>query len=66
MFIDTQEGYEKYQKAQNNCDMLNGTVNRMFVTDDKDELPRLYEGAKYYLDRIYEYGKARMEWLMQQ
>lgn len=66
MYIDTPEGYEHYQRAHNDYDMLKGAVYRMFITDDKEELSRLYEGAKYYLDRVYDYGQTRMEWLIQQ
>lgn len=62
MYMDTPEGYEEYQKAHTYYDMLKGDINRIFVTDDKEELPRLYEGAKYYLDLIYAYGHKRMDW----
>lgn len=65
MYIDTPEGYEHYQKAHNDYDMLKGAINRMFVTDDKEELPRLFAGAKYYLDRIYEYGNSMVDWKKQ-
>lgn len=60
MYMDTPEGYKRYQKASNDYDMLKGCVNRLFVTDDSAELPRLYESAKYYLDRIYNYGIDRL------
>lgn len=49
------------QKAINNYDMLKGCVNRMFVTDDKEELPRLYGAAIYHLGQIYKYGESRFE-----
>lgn len=42
-------------------DMLEGCINRMFVTDDRDELPKLYESAKYYLDRIHEMAGRRLD-----
>lgn len=62
MYVDTLEGYKEYQKAINDYDMLKGAVNRIFITDDKEELPRMYESAKYYLDLIYAYGCKRMDW----
>ncbi len=62
MYMSTLEGHKEYQKAHNDYDMLKGCINRIFITDDKEELPRLYEGAKYYLDLIYEYGHKRMDW----
>lgn len=49
-----------YQEAGNNYDMLKGCVNRMFVTDDKEELPQLHQGALYYLGLIYQYGVDRL------
>lgn len=50
-----------YQTASNDYDMLKGCINRMFVTDDKEELPRLYGGAIYYLGQIYRYGENRLQ-----
>ena len=41
-----------YQEAGNNYDMLKGCVNRIFVTDDKDELVSLYAGALHYLSPL--------------
>lgn len=49
-----------HQKASNDYDMLKGCVNRMFVTDDKEELPKLHQGALYYLGLIYQYGVDRL------
>ena len=48
-----------YQEASNNYDMLKGCVNRIFVTDDKDELVSLYAGALHYLSLLFLYGKER-------
>lgn len=50
-----------YQSASNEYDMLKGCINRMFVTDDKEELPKLYGGAIYHLGQIYKYGEKRLE-----
>lgn len=49
-----------YQDASNEYDMLKGCVNRMFVTHDKEELPRLRQGALYHLGLIYQYGVDRL------
>jgi len=49
-----------YQEARNEYDMLKGCVNRMFVTDDREELPRLHQGALYHLGLIYQYGVDRL------
>lgn len=48
-----------YREADNNYDMLKGCVNRIFVTDDKEELISLYAGALHYLSLIFLYGKER-------
>lgn len=50
-----------YQEAKNDYNMLKGCVNRIFVTDDMEELPRLYAGAIYHLGDIYKYGMERLE-----
>lgn len=50
-----------YQEASNEYDMLKGCINRIFVTDDKEELPQLYGGAIYHLGQIYRYGEKRLE-----
>ena len=50
-----------YQEASNEYDMLKGCINRIFVTDDKEELPKLYGGAIYHLGQIYRYGEERLE-----
>lgn len=46
-----------YQKASNDYDMLKGCVNRIFVTDDKEELISLYGSSLHYLSLIFLYGK---------
>lgn len=50
-----------YQEASNDYDMLKGCVNRIFVTDDMEELPHLYAGAVYHLGDIYKYGMERLK-----
>lgn len=49
-----------YQEARNYYDLLKGCVNRIFVTDDIDELPRLYSGAMHHFSCIYQYGCDRL------
>lgn len=49
-----------YREASNDYDMLKGCVNRIFITDDIEELPRLYSSAMYYFSRIYKYGCDRL------
>ena len=48
------------QHAHNESDMLDGCRNRLFITDNPDELPRLYSGALYHLREIYKYAVARL------
>ena len=40
------------QELINECDMLEGNIARMMVTNDVDELLSMYEWAKKRLDRI--------------
>lgn len=49
-----------YKEASNDYDMLKGCVNRIFVTDDINELPHLYASAVYHLGDIYKYGMERL------
>lgn len=48
------------QEAFNHNDMMTGCINRMFITDEKEEFAIMYEGAKYYLDLIYQYNSDRL------
>lgn len=48
------------QHAHNESDMLDECRNRLFITDNPDELPRLYSGALYHLREIYKYAAARL------
>lgn len=48
------------QAAHNEYDMLKGNVNRMFLTDDMDELVRMYEFAIKSLKNLYEYHCVRL------
>ena len=48
-----------YQEASIAYEMLKGCINLIFFTDDKEELPSLYEGDIYHLGQIYKYGENR-------
>lgn len=41
-------------------DMLNGCRNRLFITDDPNEIPMLYSGALYHLREILNYARSRL------
>lgn len=42
-----------YQEMRNEKDMLEGNINRMFVTDNIDELCSMYMLAKERLDTLF-------------
>lgn len=42
-----------YQEMRNEKDMLEGNINRMFVTDNIDELCSMYILAKERLDTLF-------------
>lgn len=44
------------QEVRNEYDMLRGSINRMFLTDDAAELYVMYEFARKRIERIYDYG----------
>ena len=44
---------QEYNKLSNEHDSLNGNINRMFVTDDKDEFEYMYSWAKSRLETLY-------------
>ena len=57
----TCEGVEiTSQTAHNEYDMLQGACNRMFVTDEMEELMRLYPSALYRIEIIRQYNTARL------
>jgi len=43
-----------HKELMNEADMLEGNINRMMVTDDKDELAMMYSFALGRLRKIYE------------
>ena len=48
------------QKVYNEVDMLKGNINRMCVTDDKEELFKMYDFACLRLNRIYELNNEKL------
>lgn len=49
------------QMANNEYDMLQGNVNRMFIAEDRIELDSMYDFAKSRLASLYEYNRERIE-----
>ena len=43
-----------HEELMDEADMLNGIINRMMVTDDKDELLNMYTTALGRLEKIFE------------
>ncbi len=54
-----------YRKLKIQKDMLEGNINRMFITDDMDEMDVMYETAVQRLNAIYEGNKKRLEEVME-
>lgn len=42
-----------HKELMNEADMLQGNINRMMVTDDKNELINMYSFALRRLEKIY-------------
>lgn len=42
-----------HKELMNEADMLQGNINRMMVTDDKDELLNMFSFALKRLEKIY-------------
>ena len=53
--------FDSLQQAKNTVDLLEGCVNRFFVTHDLEELKRLYPIASLYLIKLYFYHLSRLE-----
>lgn len=49
------------QSMCNEYDMLKGCINRIFITDDREELLRMRDGAKFCIDRLFELGIVRVD-----
>lgn len=48
------------QEAFNERDMLDGNINRMFVSDDKQEVQTMYNFARVRLEQIFLYNLDRI------
>lgn len=53
--------HKEFQRLMNECDMLNGNINRMMVTNDKKELRQMYEYAEMRLQKIYKARFAELD-----
>lgn len=49
------------EEIYNMHDMLKGNINRMFLTDDLDELLIMYAFAKFRLEQIYIFNYLRLK-----
>lgn len=49
------------QQLMNECDMLQGNVNRMMVTDSKEELYEMYYWASARLGTLLRENRKRIE-----
>lgn len=50
--IRIQKGTIKRNMAENETDMLEGAMNRMHITDDKDEFTAMLNGALYHIHAL--------------
>lgn len=48
------------QEAFNESDLLEGEINRMFVSDDKREVQTMYNFARVRLEQIFLYNLDRI------
>lgn len=51
----------KRQQLMNECDMLQGNINRMMVTDDAEELLRMFAFAHKRLSNIFWENQIRIQ-----
>jgi hypothetical protein len=49
------------QQLMNECDMLQGNINRMMVTDDPEELLRMFAFAHKRLGNIFWENQIRIQ-----
>lgn len=49
------------QELMNECDMLQGNINRMMVTDDAEELLRMFAFAHKHLGNIFWENQIRIQ-----
>lgn len=48
-------------EAYNESDLLEGEINRMFVSDNRQEVLHMYNFARKRLERIYLYNLDRID-----
>ncbi len=53
--------FEIERTMHNEYDMLKGCINRMFITDNQEELPKLRDFAKNYVVHLFELGMERLD-----
>lgn len=58
---DNEQDVQRLRLMHDAKDMLTGCINRIFISDDSDEIPRLRDGAKSYIDRLFELSMERFK-----
>ena len=53
--------HKEFQGLMNECDMLEGNINRMIITTDKKELRQMYRWAERRLQKIYKTRFAELD-----
>ena len=56
----TQSYVDKIKEIRNKVDMLKGCKNRMCITDDREELARLYMSLTLYAADLYRLNHERL------
>lgn len=51
---------QKHRETMNSVDMLKGSINRMCVTSELDELERMFIGAVCRLSDLYAVNKRKI------
>lgn len=46
---------KNYNELRNEINMLQGNINRICISDDIEEIKKMYEFAKRRIDDIYQY-----------
>lgn len=52
---------EQYNNIRNIRDMLDGCLNRIAVTDDPEELERMFESAKHEIEKYAKHNRDRIK-----
>ena len=56
-----EDGDKKHKDLMIECDMLQGNINRMMVTNDAEELLRMFAFAHKHLDKIFWENQIRIQ-----